>query len=326
MSFLRRTAALGLALSAIAALAAPSSAVAQGDAQSAEVAALMTKYGGGKKGHWCEGAGCQSFCATYCTKFNPSAAWSGGSGVGTNDNPAPCNFPEALVLSADAAPGDLRPIPDMKNIKIDGQERATTLVIDALRRADAWIDAHPGSLPPGHVVSVNNCFRSAKENAEKECHYIQKGMHIVNKWTKAPPTTPAEEALKKKQMAEVPDYLDPNTKGLAWPGPGHHTRGRACDVVVAKVQGRRTVPQFACSVDDRRISTPRAEQEKLSKMLNEILTNPTVGAARLSFEMWHYDFGLSDSEKKSCHCVGAECDQHWPPRCTNSHGSGCDAH
>lgn len=254
---------------------------------------------------------CRKFCVDNCT-FDPKQ-WG----------PATCRFPASLLTSAGDPPRSaLAPLPALTYVKAEPGVLASAAVIDSFRKADAYIQSHPGALPPGHVVMVDNCYRSTEKNSTRVCGFVLKGNHLQNKWKDRTPQNAAEEATERRELADAEDYLEPKeTKGLSWPGPGQHTRGNACDVKIAKVSGPEHDPDY----DDMtvcRADTKDPKNRDLSRRLDEIMTNPTVGAVRLNYEMWHFEFGLTGAAAKNCRCVAPDCaDKHWPPMCKGP--SGC---
>ena len=51
----------------------------------------------------------------------------------------------------------------------------------------------------------------------------------------------------------------------------------------------------------------------MSKALVDALTNDSVGAVRLNYEGWHFEWGGAFT---SCRCKGDDCnDKHWPTLC-----------
>jgi hypothetical protein len=248
---------------------------------------------------------CLKFCASHC-KLNTNA-WS-----------TTCTFPAALIEKA----GDLKdpqPIPDMPNVKSEPNVRAGALVIDGLRKANDWIASHPGALPDKHVLMVDNCYRATAANSTRSCDFVLKAQHRRSKWESRTPQNAEEEADRKHDLAEAVKEADPaHHKGIWWPGPGNHTRGAACDIKIATLASATSKPN---SITECRIEHPNDPKIRdLSRRLDEIMTNSTVGAVRLNYEMWHFEFGHPNA--RNCRCVAPICaDKHWPPKCEGP--SGC---
>ena len=256
---------------------------------------------------------CRNFCLDNCT-FDAKTEWARG---------ARCAYPQSLMSTAGDPPSSaLSPIPALTFVKAEAGTRATAADIDSLRKADSCIQSHPGALPPDHVVMVDNCCRSTEANSTKACGFIMKGNHLQQKWKTKIPMNAQEEATKQKELASAEEYLDPKAnKGLSWPGPGQHTRGNACDIKIAKVGGIAARPDYD-DLTECRADTRDPKNRELSRKLDEIMTNPSVGAVRLNCEMWHFEFGLTGAATTNCRCVAPACaDKHRPPLCKGP--SGC---
>jgi hypothetical protein len=255
---------------------------------------------------------CKTFCSSTCTL--DVKGWNKGTMNST------CKFSDDVIKrSGGPAKSDLRPLPAMTHVKGAGDVEATQYVLDALKRLNDHIAANPPGWPSGHVAFVKSCYRPPLEEATRECDFILKGMHLQKKWANREPQNEKEKAERAQNLALAANLLDPPGKlGLTWPGPSPHSNGVACDIVMAKTGSGRSGDEVTTCGGTAGNTTMKA----YSKALDEALTNPTVGAVRLNYEMWHYEFGRYETTGKSCRCVAPACnDKHWPPTCDGP--SGC---
>lgn len=248
-------------------------------------------------------AECKTFCASACTL--DVKGWREGTVNST------CNFPKDAMDRAGVPPSVSR-IPAMTNVVSASDAVASPDVIAALGRLDRQISQMGASWPAGHVAFVKNCYRPAVEEATRECDFVLKASHLQKKWEGRTPKTPEEIRQRASNLALARQFENPaDNLGLTWPGPSPHSRGEACDIVVARrnTSGAPT-PTMACAGNND--PTTRAH----SKALDEALTNPTVQAVRLKYEAWHYEFGRYETTGKNCRCVAPACnDRYWPPNC-----------
>jgi len=157
--------------------------------------------------------------------------------------------------------------------------RATEETVEGLVRLDAWLEASPERKEYGYTVRVNNCSRGGINDIKKECYVILKG-------------------------------TDPNELGLAWPGASAHSGGKGCDIVLVDTKGRAAT---SCSAAAESSLDADIDFRTASRLLDEALTNDTVGARRLNYEAWHYEW----DGRTSCRCKAPDCaDDHWPPMCS----------
>lgn len=177
---------------------------------------------------------------------------------------------------------------DLKYVKTDHHDRGTSDTIDGLRRLDAWLASSPDRAKYNYTLHVSNCWRDGITDTQKECYFILKGK-------------------------------DPRDLKLAMPGATPHSSGKACDIHLIDAQGHNAVPNTACSAG---ASTGASIDFKTaSRLLDEALTNGTVGAQRLDYEAWHYEWG---GVTNSCRCKAPDCQaKFWPPTCRPS---GCSPH
>lgn len=180
----------------------------------------------------------------------------------------------------------LKPLPKMKYVEADSGERATEETVEGLKRLDAWLESSPDRENYGYTVRVNNCWRDGIYDIKKECYFILKGR-------------------------------DPNELGLAWPGASGHSGGKSCDIVLVDAKGKQAT---SCSAAAEKKLGAGIDFRTASRLLDEALTNDTVGARRLDFEAWHYEWnGPTD-----CRCQAPDCaNEFWPPMCSWEGGKGC---
>lgn len=169
--------------------------------------------------------------------------------------------------------------PKMANVRAREGTKASKLVIAGLQRADRYIDQNHAG--KGLSIQINNCWRDWRDDANAQCSIIAR-----------------------------PTLNDPTAWFSSWPGAGPHNSGYACDLVLMK--------------DGKPISGVKSDQTCTSKaagnrLLIEILTNPTVGAKRLKYESWHFNW----AGWNSCFCAMEGCEPHiypvgsGPKKCTH---------
>jgi len=231
------------------------------------------------------GVSCRTFeqCKDYC-KAACDILPTGGSKCDriatTGDGLLPPSSPLLKDLKATL------PEKDMKHVKIDGRERATDEVIAGLRKLDAWLAASPERAKHNYSVVISNCWRDGTEENKKECWFVNKG-------------------------------IDPQKeKMLALPGANAHSSGKACDLYLVDAAGKRAMD--VCSGNER--TGAAIDAKTASRLLDDALTNAQVGAVRLNYEPWHYEWG-GTSGGSTCRCKGPDCNaSFWPPLCNPS---GC---
>lgn len=160
---------------------------------------------------------------------------------------------------------------------IDGLERLSGYIV-AMKVQDAALPKDKQQIPDFAGVRVNNCWRDARYDTQKECYFVMKGQN-------------------------------PQNLGLAYPGATPHSGGKACDITLVDKNGKEAT---ACSAESEKSLGAALPFKTASDLLDRILTNPTVGAKRLNYEAWHYEWGGPDNAR----CVYPHCMQdHWPPLC-----------
>ncbi len=311
MSIRRHAAVLGLSAFALTGLTAQTEATAQAPKPSPSASppspSAPAPPPSGAPRQFCQGvADCKTFCSSVCTL--DVVGWREGTMNTT------CRFPaDAIRRAGGPQPSELFRIPPLPHVKAPGNAQATQYVIEALKRLNDRIASKPQGWPAGHVAYVRNCYRPPVEEATLECDFIMKAIHLEKKWAGRTPVSAAERKERDSNLKLARLISNPaDNLGLTWPGPSPHSRGQACDIVVAKRgDGNRDDATTTCKgvAND---TTMKAH----SRALDEALTNPTVGAVRLNYEAWHYEFGRYETTGKNCRCVAPACnDKFWPPNC-----------
>ncbi len=240
-------------------------------------------------GSFCSGVEpCKAFCTAHCT-LDPNK-WA-----------SKCTFPGGLGASIPAGHPSLKHLPAMAHVKGAGDVRVTDDLIAGLQRLEQNI-ASSSTWPAGHTAYVKNCHRPHEVDSTRECDFILKGWHVKEKFASQPPTTSADKA----QLANANHWINPAAYlGLTWPGDTPHSAGLGCDIVVRDPHGKEVT---ACAGKKGDTKT-----RALSKALVDALTNDQVGAVRLNYEMWHFEFTPAVN---GCRCKGDDCNNnHWPILC-----------
>lgn len=213
-------------------------------------------------------------------------------GCGTAISETNCDFsqmPREATGAIDPMSPDLIPSskwPSMKHVKpMSRSVKATSAVIEGLKRLDAYIDQNYAG--QGYEVKISNCWRDWRKDVSKECGIVV-GDHV--------------------QYKGGPIDKNPNNYGLAWPGVGPHSSGAACDMRLYK--DGKVITGLKGGDQSCRSKRPGNE------LFVDMLTNDTVGAKRLNFEAWHFEWG----GPTGCRCVGESCKSIWPlqiPKCSS---------
>lgn len=251
-------------------------------------------------------ASCKTFCCRACTGFD-SAQWN--TDATCPDAPPP----SGRMLRSD----QVTAITALPNVLVAGSQRATADVIAGLTRLNAAIPALRTKYPQygEFKAKVKNCWRDAETNTTKVCSLVIRKLHVEQSTTAS--------AATKEQWARNANAV----WGLVWPGPTPHSGGFACDIVVVDASGAEcfgwAVPDVPA--DDGSNPACSIPQQTASAILDEAATGPAagpgidaVGAVRLNFETWHYEW---NSPITSCRCSAANgdpCSAYWPPKGDNS--------
>ena len=243
-------------------------------------------------GIFCENVkDCRKFCSCACA-FDP-AKWSPDPDV-KNDGSTVC--PGAPKTGEGILPADspeLEDLPAYRYITHKAGEKAAAAARDGLSRLDDRLAASAERARLGYTVRVVSCYRPQLEDTEPECGFVLKSLHML-----------ARVAPERRPYWE--EKSNPNNLGLAWPGRTPHSAGYACDLILVDSRGRDSFDSKA-GVDGAPHSS--IEQRLASRLLDEDVTNPTVGGSRLTFEAWHYEW-TADTRSR---CKAPDCaDNHWP--------------
>ena len=233
---------------------------------------------------------CKKFCTCACN-FDPSKWKPNVANDGSTTCPlAPTTGPGMLAPDSP----DLQPLPSFNYITVPPGVRATQPVIEGLQRLDARLATSPNRIRYNYTVRVGNCYRPHIDDTEAECGFVLKAMRVIEKYP--------------EKKAEWEPKLNPLNLGLAWPGATPHSAGTACDLILVDAQGRDSF-DWRAGVP----GTPRSsiDQRLASRMLDEEVTDPAVGALRLNYEAWHYEWGGPTGGR----CKAPDCATRYYPAC-----------
>jgi hypothetical protein len=236
---------------------------------------------------------CRRFCSCACT-FDPTQWYDDRRDRSVECSRAP-DSGEGLLAPDD--PG-LSPLTEAPFRFIDGAagKQASRAVVDGLRRLDDRLAASPERRRLDYRVRVVSCYRSPQNEVVKDCWLIRKAMHML-----------AKDDLSPAKRDFWTARLDPNRVGRAWPGATPHSAGAACDLVLVDAAGADCF-DWRAGVE----GAPRCSLDPslASRLMDQEVTDPAVGARRLDFEAWHYEWGTTAGSR----CVHPDCaDNHWPP-------------
>jgi hypothetical protein len=196
------------------------------------------------------------------------------------------------MLASDSP--DLLPLPHFDFITARSSGRATRPVIEGLQRLDARLATSPNRRKYNYTVRVVSCYRPHLEDTEPECGFVLKAMRVIEKYP--------------EKRAEWEPKLNPQNLGLAWPGAMPHSAGTACDLVLVDAQDRDS---FDWRAGVRGAPQSSIDQRVASKMLDEEVTDSTVGALRLNYEAWHFEWGGPTGGR----CKDPDCATRHYPAC-----------
>lgn len=252
-------------------------------------------------GSFCHGfSDCVDYCRCACdfdiTKWDPDK---------NDDEVAKCRLLPATatrIIPPDSP--SLLPIPTgYRYIDVDAgeHERATQDVLDALGRLDAQLASSQSRRTRDYRIRVGSCYRPAIPESQIECGYVLKGKYEVDKST-------------YDAAVEHWTWLgNPNNLGLAWPGATPHGAGFACDLILTDSRGRDCYDWRAgvtAGPKQRAVPTCSIPAREAVRYAVEELTSASVGARRLNYEAWHFEW---DPGNPSARCGSPKaCDAHWP--------------
>ena len=273
----------------------------QSKASGASADACLRRATQSDYGSFCHGFGdCVDYCRCACdfdiTKWDPDKE---------DDEVAKCRLLPATarrIIPADDP--SLLPVPTTyRYIDVDAQdgERATQEVLDALGRLDAQLASSESRRTRDYRIRVGSCYRPAIPESQIECGYVLKARYMVDKST---------------YDAAVQHWTwlgNPNNRGLAWPGATPHGAGFACDLILTDSRGHDCYDWRAgvtAGPKERRVPTCSIPARDAVRYAVEELTSASVGARRLNYEAWHFEW---DPGNPSARCGSLrECDAHWP--------------
>jgi hypothetical protein len=246
-----------------------------------------------RPGKFCESVGdCKKFCSCACTfnkhKWRPDVKNDGSTTCPGAPRTGPGmlapDSPELLPLSRAG----------LAYITFERGEKAAAPAFEGLKRLDARLADSEARKKYGYTVRVVSCYRPAIDDTEAECGYTLKSMYMLRR------------VSDDKEKDYWNEKADPNNLGLTWPGATPHSGGYACDLVLVDKHGRDSFDWRAGVEGGPRSSI---KQRLASKLLDEEATNPDVGASRLTFEAWHYEW----TEETSSRCKAPDCaEKYWP--------------
>jgi hypothetical protein len=234
---------------------------------------------------------CRSFCACACvfdaTKWKPDVKNDGSTtcpGMPTN---------EAGMISPDSP--DLTVLPSYTYITHDRGEKAGPAALAGLAALETRLESSENRRRYNYTVRVVSCYRPQSDDSVPECGFVLKGAYMLAR-VKAPDQT--------KYWQEK---SDPRNLGLTWPGRTPHSGGIACDLVLLDSRGN---PSFDSRAGVDGAPTSAIPARDASRMLDEEVTAAEVGGSRLTFEAWHYEWGVDGQGGR---CKAPDCaNNYWP--------------
>lgn len=233
-------------------------------------------------------ASCSRFCCAAC-KFDPEK-WGNAS----CDNLPASN--STKIVSEDATEA----LSGKPNVAVAGGSRGTAAARDGIEHLSALIPAMRERYPQygAFTAKVKRCWSTVREDTDKVCGYVIKKLHV----DQSPKSTDAQKQEQATNASRI--------WGLVWPGATPHSGGFACDVVLVDAQGQEC---FGWMIGDSNTApTCSIDQHAASSLMDEMMTDASVGAVRLTFESWHYEWG---SPYTTCRCNSRQdCARYWPPK------------
>jgi hypothetical protein len=248
-----------------------------------------------RRGAFCDNFDdCVKFCSCAC-KFDEHKWPAPVKGV-TDDGSTTCgaSMPDTGfgMLSPDSP--DLHPVPNLAYIAVAPGAKATQETIDGLRRLSEGLSVSKNRAKHRFTVRLGSCYRPHRVDSVPECGYILKGKFMLAK-------TDIDDAMRKYWE----EKSNPMNLGLTWPGITPHSGGYACDLILVDEHGQDCFDWRAGVKDAPACSIP---QRLASSLMDDEATSPDVGAKRLRYEAWHYEFGPSASGCVSPNCAA----NYWP--------------
>lgn len=232
---------------------------------------------------------CSRFCCAAC-KFDPEN-WNANA---TCDNLPASN--STKIVSEDGT----QALSGKPGVAVASGARGTAAAQEGIDHLSALIPAMRARYPQygEFTVKVKSCWRTVRDDAEKVCGWVIRKLHV----DQSPKST---DAQKQSWAANAN-----NVWGLVWPGATPHSGGFACDMVLVDARGQEC---FGWMIGDSNTDpTCSIDQHAASSLMDELATDASVGAVRLTFEAWHYEWG---SPYTSCRCTSRQdCARYWPPK------------
>jgi hypothetical protein len=212
----------------------------------------------------CKAAGCTKI---FCTGLEIKAGTCQGITSPWQNDCKTSAFPN--LNAHDILPPDSSALipasrwPQMNNITAKPSVRATQLVIDGLQKASNYIDSKYPG--KGYKIEITNCWRDYRGDFGSQCAVMMR-----------------------------PSGNNPVANGSTWPGANPHSAGYGCDLALK--QNGKTV---SGGIGDQNCSS----KQEGNRVLVDVLTNATVGAQRLGYEAWHFQWAGFNP----CYCSGDKC-------------------
>jgi len=244
---------------------------------------------------------CKTFCCCACD-FDLTK-WKGENPY---DGSASCpRSPQGGPGTIDPGYRDLKDLYDTlkgsRYLTSYGGKSATRAVANGLKRLDTYLSTWQKRKDNDFKVKVKNCYRRAIGNTKTELDGNTEGVcGMVYKLMR----NEGQPGVTDQKYAAMEADANNRVWDMTWPGATPHSSGVACDLVLIDKDGaecfdlRDTDQGPRCSI----------EKKLAISLLNEAATSAEVGAKRLDYEAWHFEWGGGDK----CRCSGSDCDKITP--------------
>lgn len=244
-----------------------------------------------RPGKFCDTVeGCITFCGCACT-FDPHKWKADVKDDGSTTCP---NMPETGTGMLPPNSPDLVDISTLAYMSVPRGAKATRAAFEGLQRLSAHLAASENRRRLNYTVRVGSCYRRHLEDSVPECGYVLKGAYML-----ARTSDPA-------QRERWTTAANPMNLGLTWPGRTPHSGGYGCDLILVDSHGTDSF-DWRAGVAGSQSST--IAQKLASALMDDEATNPEVGAKRLTYEAWHYEWGPNASGCRAPECAS----RYWPP-------------
>jgi hypothetical protein len=243
-----------------------------------------------RRGKLCDNVDdCMKFCSCACafdpTKWNPSKK---------DDGSTTCpEMPETGYGMLPPGSPDLHPVLTLPYLTVPAGTTATQDVLDGLQRLSDRLAASAQRARYGYKVRVASCYRNHVDDSVPECGIVLKAKYMSDR---------ATDPAKKTQWH---DAANPMNLGLTWPGRTPHSGGYACDLILQDSRGQDC---FDWRAGVSGAPTCAIEAQLASSLMDDEVANADVGAKRLTYEAWHYEWGANASGCRAPDCAA----QYWP--------------